>query len=114
MEIIPGSGNWRLILRREAEGITVLRAATCDKRAVLPETLCGLPVTALGDHALSPTAAPAEGEELLVTDLGSTNGSTILREDGSRENLVPETPTVLPAGARLTLGDRTLSVERVQ
>ncbi len=54
------------------------------------------------------------GEELLVTDLGSTNGSTILREDGSRENLVPETPTVLPAGARVTLGDRTLSVERVQ
>ncbi len=44
MEIIPGSGNWRLILRREADGITVLRAATCDKRAVLPETLCGLPV----------------------------------------------------------------------
>ena len=67
MEIIPGSGNWRMILRREADGITVLRAATCDKRAVLPETLCGLPVTALGDHALSPTAAPAEGEELLVT-----------------------------------------------
>ncbi|WP_341856064.1 RDD family protein [Brachybacterium sp. GPGPB12] len=54
------------------------------------------------------------GEEPLVTDLGSTNGSTILRVDGSRENLVPETPTVLPAGARLTLGDRTLSVERVQ
>jgi uncharacterized RDD family membrane protein YckC len=54
------------------------------------------------------------GEELVVTDLGSTNGSTILREDGSRENLVPETPTVLPAGARVTLGDRTLSVERVQ
>lgn len=54
------------------------------------------------------------GEELLVTDLGSTNGSTILREDGSRENLVPETPTVLPTGAHLTLGDRTLSVERVQ
>jgi uncharacterized RDD family membrane protein YckC len=54
------------------------------------------------------------GEELVVTDLGSTNGSTILREDGSRENLVPETPTVLPAGARVTLGDRTLSVERMQ
>lgn len=67
METIPGSGNWRLTLRREAEGITVLRAATCDKRAVLPETLCGLPVTALGDHALSPAAAPAAGEDLLVT-----------------------------------------------
>src|SRR5699024_3875663 len=38
------------------------------------------------------------GEEITVTDLGSTNGSTILREDGSRENLVPNAPTVLPTG----------------
>src|SRR5699024_2302583 len=30
------------------------------------------------------------GEDIIVTDLGSTNGSTILREDGSRENLVPD------------------------
>ena len=67
METIPGSGNWRLTIRRETAGITLLRAATCDKRAVLPETLYGLPVTALWDHALSPTAAPAEGEDLLVT-----------------------------------------------
>ena len=67
METIPGSGNWRLTIRREADGITVLRAATCDARAVLPETLYGLPVTALGDHALSPTAAPVAGEDLLVT-----------------------------------------------
>ena len=54
------------------------------------------------------------GEDIIVTDLGSTNGSTILREDGSRENLVPDSPTVLPAGAQVTLGDRTLSVERMQ
>ena len=46
METIPGSGNWRLTIRRETAGITLLRAATCDKRAVLPETLYGLPVTA--------------------------------------------------------------------
>lgn len=52
------------------------------------------------------------GDEVVVTDLGSTNGSSILREDGSRENLVPNTPTVLPAGAQVTLGDRTLSVVR--
>lgn len=52
------------------------------------------------------------GDEVTVTDLGSTNGSTILREDGSRESLVPNAPTVLPAGAQVTLGDRTLSVER--
>lgn len=40
------------------------------------------------------------GDEVLVTDLGSTNGSTLLREDGARENLVPNAPTVLPIGHR--------------
>jgi len=54
------------------------------------------------------------GDDVTVTDLGSTNGSTILREDGSRENLVPNSPTVLPTGAQVTLGDRTVSVEREQ
>lgn len=54
------------------------------------------------------------GDEVTVTDLGSTNGSSILREDGSRENLVPNSPTVLPSGAQVTLGDRTVSVERMQ
>ncbi|ASK64991.1 hypothetical protein CFK39_03160 [Brachybacterium avium] len=54
------------------------------------------------------------GDDVIVTDLGSTNGSSILREDGSRENLVPNSPTVLPTGALVTLGDRTVSVERMQ
>lgn len=54
------------------------------------------------------------GEDTLVTDLGSTNGSAMVREDGSRENLIPHTATVLPAGARLAIGDRTLDVERMQ
>lgn len=54
------------------------------------------------------------GDETMVTDLGSTNGSAIVREDGSREGLVPHSPTVLPAGAQVALGDRTLSVEREQ
>ncbi|WP_422115153.1 RDD family protein [Brachybacterium sp. UNK5269] len=54
------------------------------------------------------------GDEVLVTDLGSTNGSTILHQDGSRDHLVPSTPTVLPSGAQVTLGDRTLTVEREQ
>lgn len=52
------------------------------------------------------------GTDITVTDLGSTNGSAILRADGSRENLVPNTPTVLPEGASLTLGDRSMTVER--
>ncbi|APX32513.1 hypothetical protein BH708_07005 [Brachybacterium sp. P6-10-X1] len=53
-------------------------------------------------------------EAVVVTDLGSTNGSSVVREDGSRESLVPNSPTVLPSGAQVTLGDRTLSVEREQ
>lgn len=54
------------------------------------------------------------GEDITVTELGSTNGSTILHEDGTRETLVPDSATILPLGAQLTLGDRTLSVEREQ
>ena len=81
METIPGSGNWKLTIRREAAGITILRAATCDARARLPETLYGLPVTALGDHALSPTAASAEGEDLLVTCGTGTDPGTWSNRD---------------------------------
>lgn len=67
METVSGGNNWRLTVRREAAGITVLRAATPDSRAALPASLWGLPVTALGDHALAPGAEPAPGEELTVT-----------------------------------------------
>ena len=67
MEQISGVNNWKLTVRREAAGVTVLRAATCDERAALPDTLLGLPVTALEDHALSPAAGEAAGEEVLVT-----------------------------------------------
>ena len=81
VETIPGSGNWKLTIRREAAGITILRAATCDARARLPETLYGLPVTALGDHALSPTAASAEGEDLLVTCGTGTDPGTWSNRD---------------------------------
>ncbi|HIY23370.1 MAG TPA: RDD family protein [Candidatus Brachybacterium merdigallinarum] len=52
------------------------------------------------------------GDAVTVTDLGSTNGSAIVRADGTRESLVPNSATVLPDGASLTIGDRTLTVER--
>ena len=67
MQSITGAYNWKLTIRREREGIVILRAATCDRRAALPEELLGLPVIALADHALCPTARPMEGEEVLVT-----------------------------------------------
>lgn len=67
METVSGVNNWKLVVRREAAGIAVLWAATCDARAALPEELLGLPVTALGDHALTPGRRPPEGREILVT-----------------------------------------------
>ncbi len=64
METISALTNWRLTVRREESGVTILRAVTCDKRAVLPEEIFGLPVTALHNRALAFGAAPLEGEEV--------------------------------------------------
>ncbi len=66
MKSISGLTNWQLTVRRENDGVTILRALTCDQYAVLPDELFGLPVTALQDHALAAGAVPAEGEELRV------------------------------------------------
>ena len=73
METISGLTNWRLTVKREPEGVTVLRAVTCDENAVLPGELFGLPVIRLSDRALAHGAAPAEGEE--VTVLGGAEGA---------------------------------------
>ena len=45
METICGTGSWKLVFRREAEGAVILRASTCDAKAALPDTLLGLPVS---------------------------------------------------------------------
>ena len=70
METVSGESNWRLVLRREGGGITVLRAGTPDQRAALPERLFDLPVRALGDRALAPERQgdplPPGAETLLV------------------------------------------------
>ena len=67
MEKIAGSNNWKLVIRREAERVVILWAATCDRRAALPEELFGLPVSRLGDHALTPGRKMPAGEEVLMT-----------------------------------------------
>jgi len=54
------------------------------------------------------------GDDVVVTDLGSTNGSAIVHPDGTREGLVQDTATVLPVGAQIAIGDRVLTVERDQ
>lgn len=67
MEIIPGPSNWLLTARREAGGVTLLRCATPDTDAVLPETLWGLPVTALADHALAPHPTDEKSADVRIT-----------------------------------------------
>ena len=67
MQTISGSSNWKLIIRREADGITILSAQTCDIKAALPDELFGLPVTVLGDHALAPSGFDTDGEEITIT-----------------------------------------------
>ena len=66
METIQGLTNWRLSVRREEGSVVILRALTCDKKAALPDTLFGLPVTALSDRALAHGAAGAAGEDVLI------------------------------------------------
>ncbi len=67
MQVLSAASNWQLTIRREADHIVILRAATCDAAASLPDELFGLPVTALGDRALAPGAADVPGELLLLT-----------------------------------------------
>lgn len=72
MEAVSGASNWKLVFRREKDGVTILRAGTPDVRASLPDRLFGLPVTALGDRALAPerqgeAGLPPGAEAVLVT-----------------------------------------------
>lgn len=66
LETVSGVSSWKLTVRREGDGIAVLRAVTCEESAVLPEALWGQPVTALDDHALAPGAGPVPGQEVRV------------------------------------------------
>lgn len=50
-------------------------------------------------------------DAILVSDLGSTNGTSLRRPDGSTVTIEPGSPTRIETGAELALGDRTLVVE---
>ena len=39
MERVSGVNNWKLVIRREAAGVVILWAATCDGKAALPDEL---------------------------------------------------------------------------
>ena len=90
MTNLTGISNWKLTVQRENERIIILRATTCDISAVLPDELFGLPVTALSDRALSPSAAEIDGETLLLGNGRAQDGW----DNGKLQELtVPESVT---------------------
>ena len=69
MQEITGYGNWKIKYEEIDGGIRILRALTCDRAAALPDELSGLPVTEIGDYALSiRDKSPDRGEEALIRD----------------------------------------------
>ena len=91
METVSGSNNRKLVFRRENGGVTLLQAVTCDRKAVLPREIFGLPVVALAHHALAPNRAEPAGEQVLIT-CGPVTGEW---DNGKLEELhLPDTLTL--------------------
>jgi len=99
VETLSGENNWRLSLRREGDRVVLLRAGTPDVRAVLPDTLFGLPVTALGDRALAPGRQPAPdgqpGEETLLITCGLPDPAAEWDNRNLRDLTLPGTITAV-------------------
>lgn len=64
MITLPGTSPWKLKIRRDADGITILQARTYAQQAVLPDSLFGQPVVRLGYRAMSPYDYDSDGEEV--------------------------------------------------
>lgn len=62
METFNGESNWKLTVRRGPDGLAILRALTCDRRAALPDSVHGVPVTEIASRALSPNAPDLDGD----------------------------------------------------
>ena len=58
------AGNWILAVRRDTDGIVLLRCLTRDEYAVLPDQIYGLPVIGIGDHAFAADAPIPDGGEI--------------------------------------------------
>ena len=52
-------------------------------------------------------------DEAWVTDLGSTNGSDLIAEDGAARRLVAHRRTLVEDGMRVRVGDRTVTMTRL-
>lgn len=49
--------------------------------------------------------------ELMIEDLGSSNGTVVVDASGARREALPGTRVAVPAGATVTIGDRSFRIE---
>lgn len=82
-----------------------------------PEAEPGVAIVAVPDlsRTLSKThVALVQADGVVVLrDLGSTNGTSVIRADASFEDLVPGVDLVVPAGTTVRIGDHAFVVDRV-
>lgn len=83
-----------------------------------PEPRAGEPSATListgDDRSVSKThllLEPAGADTLLVTDRGSTNGTSILAVDGTARRCDPESPSTARRGERIRLGDLEVALD---
>lgn len=67
MRTVAGQNNLLIIWRPVEDGAELTRIETSDRDVVLPETIQGLPVTALGKLAFDAAENSPEGERLCIT-----------------------------------------------
>ena len=93
METVNGPNNWILTARRDGNSVTLLRCATCDTAAALPDTLWGLPVTVLADHALAPSVSSMVDTRLPPRDTRLSPSDARLSPSASKKHKTPGTLT---------------------
>lgn len=80
-----------------------------------PVSVTGATAVTVADdtRSLSKThfTVAVNGNAITVTDEGSTNGTDVVRAEGSRIAVVPGTPVPVAPGDALAMGDRTCAIE---
>lgn len=108
METAAGQNDLTLWWRAAPGGVEVTRVETGDRNVILPETVRGFPVIALGHHAFSPDRPAPEGTPLRLTCGGGTP-----ENDARRIETVTLPPTMRRVGDYAFLGCAALRELRI-
>lgn len=103
----PTRSGWLIVLP-SGSIVPVLDGLTVGRRPISPD---GGPTAVLASDEVSATHArfTLQGEKLLVSDLGSTNGTVIVSSDGS-EREVGATPVAVEPDDHVELGTFVVTV----